>query len=172
MGDLKDQLKKARLLSEKDAKRIAHEQRVVRHEKGREGIEAEAARKREELLALQAEQREKTREAQAKIDAARKEAEARARVAVLVRQRAVRGVDGPRRFYFVTRSGRIPFVSVGVEAARALEGGVHAIVEVPGSAPEAFVIVDRRTAGELLAVEPGLVRFLVDQPPAGAPPAS
>ena len=34
MGDLRDQLKKANLLSKKDAKRIAHEERVHRKQKG------------------------------------------------------------------------------------------------------------------------------------------
>ena len=39
MGDLRDQLKKAKILSDKDAKRLAHEERVHRKEVGREGLE-------------------------------------------------------------------------------------------------------------------------------------
>ena len=41
MGDLRDQLKKANLISKKDQKRLEHEQRVRRKKVGREGLEQE-----------------------------------------------------------------------------------------------------------------------------------
>ena len=40
--NMRDQLKKAKLLSDKQAKQLAHSQRVERKEKGREQLEQEA----------------------------------------------------------------------------------------------------------------------------------
>ena len=40
--NLRDQLKKANLISDKKAKQLAHQQRVERKEKGREQLEQEA----------------------------------------------------------------------------------------------------------------------------------
>jgi hypothetical protein len=48
--NLRDQLKQAKLLSDKKAKQLAHEARVERTEKGREAIEQEAQQRRDERL--------------------------------------------------------------------------------------------------------------------------
>ena len=49
MGDLRDQLKKAKLLSDKKARQLAHEERVHRKKVGREGLEKEQSERQAEL---------------------------------------------------------------------------------------------------------------------------
>lgn len=63
MGNLRDQLKKARLLSEKDARRLAHEERV-RHKDigGAKASDQEKAEHQEALARKRAEQAAKDRQ--------------------------------------------------------------------------------------------------------------
>ena len=70
---LRDQLKKANLLSDKDAKRLAHEARVERADKGREQLEAEAAARQQELAQMSAKERERTKAEQEALDRQRKQ---------------------------------------------------------------------------------------------------
>ena len=72
---LRDQLKKANLLSDKDAKRLAHEARVERKEKGREVLEQEAASRQQELEGLAAQDRERVRLEQERAERERKQRE-------------------------------------------------------------------------------------------------
>lgn len=62
MGNLRDQLEKAKLLSEKDARRLAHEERV-RHKEigGADAADREKAEHQEELARRRAEQAEADR---------------------------------------------------------------------------------------------------------------
>ena len=72
---LRDQFKKANLLSDKEARRLAHEARLERAEKGREGLDAEAATRQRELELLQTRERDRTRREQEQLDAERKQRE-------------------------------------------------------------------------------------------------
>ena len=70
--NLRDQLKKAKLLDEKRSRQLAHEERVHRKKVGRDGVEAESKQRGEELTKLQAQEREQIKQAQAELDAQRK----------------------------------------------------------------------------------------------------
>ena len=61
MGDLRDALRKANVLSKKDARRLAHEERVHRSEVGRKGQEVERNEHQQELSRQQQEQRQRSR---------------------------------------------------------------------------------------------------------------
>ena len=160
MGNLRDELLKAKVLSQKDNKRIAHEQRVERTEKGREGVEAEQRRHQEEIRRLMEERKARTREAQARLDEERQVAQRRAQIVDLVRSHAQKPGGGNRRFHFVTRSGAIPFVTVDMDAGRKLEAGQLAIVEDLSVDRETFVFVERAVAQKVQDVDREAVRFL------------
>ena len=64
MGDLRDALRKANVLSKKDAKRLAHEERVHRSQVGREGQERERDQRQQELAQQRQEQRQRSRRGQ------------------------------------------------------------------------------------------------------------
>ncbi len=124
MGNLRDQLKQAKLLSKKAAKRLAHEERIHRSQAGSEGLEQEQQDRRTELREMQETQRAETRESQAELDARRRQREARAACEEILRSEArppQRG--GQRRFYFELADGRIPQLSLtDVEHAAMLAG--------------------------------------------------
>jgi uncharacterized protein YaiL (DUF2058 family) len=167
MGSLRDQFKKAGILSNKDAKRLAHEARIERTAKGNQGLEQEAAARQAELQALRQEQRRAAQEAQAQLDAQREQARRLAELRELVLSRALRQGGGPRRFHFVARSGAVPFVAVDQDLGKRLEAGQLGIVVEPS--PRAanqpleqdnHLLVDRAVAQKVREVEPELVRFL------------
>ena len=163
MGNLKDELLKAKLLSQKEGKRIAHEQRLERHEKGREALEAEAQARQEELRGLREQQKQRTQEAQARLDAERKRQARRAELTELLRSHALRQPSGPRRFHFMTRSGSLPFFAVDQDLGRRIESGMLCIVEDLGAPFESFVLVDRATAHKVLEFDRDAVRFMAGE---------
>ena len=165
MGSLKDQFKKAGLLSKTAAKRLAHEERVVRKEKGRDAVVSEEKDHQRELSEKREDDKARVRAAQAQLDAERRHAEKLAEVRELVRSRAVQA-RGPRRFHFVARSGHVPSVGIDPDVARQLETGQIAIVVDPQDAADGdqardrHVLVERATAQRVLEVDAKLVRFL------------
>jgi RNA recognition motif-containing protein len=67
---------------------------------------------------------------------------------------------GARRFYFVARDNRIPFLDLSDELASRLEKGLAAIVEIPAQGIDDYTIVPRAVAQQMRSVDPELVRFL------------
>ncbi len=112
MGNpLRDQLKKAKLLSKKDAKRLAHEERVHRKDVGREGIEKEQADRQQEIEQQRASERERDRARQQELEAARLEQQEVAACREILRtQVAAPGRGGRIRWFFETPSGHLPFL--------------------------------------------------------------
>lgn len=75
---------------------------------------------------------------------------------------------GARRFYFVTREGKMPFIDISDELTSRLEKGIASIVEVPMEKNEEYTVVPRSVAVQMQAFDPESVRFLN----APAPPDS
>ena len=72
---------------------------------------------------------------------------------------------GARRFYFVTRENKIPFLDLSEELTSRLERGMAAIVELPGEAIDEYTIVPRAVALQMQSVDPESVRFLNPEAP-------
>lgn len=129
MGNLRDQLKKAKVLSKKDAKRLAHEERVKRKEVGREALEQEDLERKEELAKLQSADRERDRERQAELDRERKAGEERAACAEILRSRVEPPPRGGRiRWFFETPSGALPWLLLNHAELAQLNGGNLCVV--------------------------------------------
>jgi len=159
MQDLRSQLLKAGLIDKKAKQHADRQARTDDRRKGAEATAREEQTRQEQFQGRREEQRDadRRRERQRQVDRAAHEE--RFRLRDLVRQGAVReGRRGRRRFYFVTRAGRIPFVEIAEELGLQLEAGRAAIVEVP-LAKDEYEIVARGTAERVWAVEPELVRF-------------
>ncbi|MCA8975705.1 MAG: DUF2058 family protein [Planctomycetes bacterium] len=125
--NLRDQFKKAKLLSDKDARRLAHEARVERTEKGREGLEQEAKQRQQEIEALQAREREKVRREQ---DQRESERRLRAEVAAARALLAAARKPGPGavKFYFETGDGALPWLELSPREAQELRAGALCVV--------------------------------------------
>ncbi|MFK7742960.1 MAG: DUF2058 family protein [Planctomycetota bacterium] len=125
--NMRDQLKKAKLLSDKKAKQLAHDQRVERKEKGREQIESEAKTRRDEVQQMRDSDRESTRRAQQRLEQERKQREERVAVDVLL-QDAKKPGPGTVKFYFATDDGALPWLELSSREAQELRAGQLCVV--------------------------------------------
>ena len=109
---LRDQFKKANLLSDKDARRLAHEARIERKEKSRAQLEQEQAGRQQELNRLQAEDRERTAREQQQLDLQKKQHDEAAAVAAILQDEARKPGPGNARWYFETADGLLPWLEL------------------------------------------------------------
>jgi uncharacterized protein YaiL (DUF2058 family) len=124
---LRDQFKKANLLSDKEARRLAHEARIERTEKGREGLDAESANRQRELEQLTARERERTRREQEQVEAERRQREERLAVQTLLAEAKKPG-PGPVKFYFEAGDGSLPWLEVSPREAQEVRAGALCVV--------------------------------------------
>jgi len=124
---LRDQLKKANLLSDKDARRLAHESRVERKEKGREVLEQEAAARQQELEALSGKERERTQKEQEAAERQKKQREELAAVQALLADAKKPGA-GTVKYYFEAPDGSLPWLELAPREAQEVRAGQLCIV--------------------------------------------
>lgn len=124
---LRDQFKKANLLSDKDARRLAHESRVERSEKGREVLEQEAAARQQELAKLSTQERERIRKEQERADRERLQREEFAAVQALLAG-AKKAGPGAVKFYFATADGHLPWLELSPREAQEVRSGHLCVV--------------------------------------------
>ena len=72
---------------------------------------------------------------------------------------------GSRRFYFVTRENKIPFLDISDDLTSRLEKGLAAIVEIPGQEDEEFTVVPRAVAQRMKNVDSDAVLFFNPEQP-------
>lgn len=163
MGDLSEELLKAGLISQKKFKQTQHTERVKHTAVGAKGLEAEEQTRRaaqdRQRDSQRAQDRQRVREQHHVVE----EQATRARLKDIVRGGAVKAAAaGNRKYYFETTSGKLPYVEVNDEAARALQHGELAIVQIPDVKLERFVILPARIAVQVKQLEPDLLRVFRD----------
>jgi uncharacterized protein YaiL (DUF2058 family) len=77
----------------------------------------------------------------------------------LIRRGLVATTPGNKRFHYVDRVGRIPFLELGEDTVRGLSNGALAIVESCGASSEETVVVTAETARQLTQCAPDAIRF-------------
>lgn len=161
MGDLTKQLLEAGLINEKQAKKAKHDKRMKRAKVGDKGLEAEERKRDEAHREKRAQRSEADRERNRAAELERLERVSRDRLRDLVRSNTIgKDVAGNRRYYFVARDNKVPFVEVSDAAVRRLQHGDLGIVEVPDQSRERFAILARNHALQVHATAPELVRVL------------
>ncbi len=160
MQSLRDQLLKAGIVNRKQKEVGDREARTEARRAGAKALEADARDRQAAFEAREAERRQRDRQREREA-AARQDARDRGRQCrAIAESGAVReGRGGPRRFHFVARSGRIPYLRVSEEMARDLEQGRYAIAETSEGPVERFDIVARVTAERLVGIDAETVRF-------------
>ena len=108
--NLRDQLKKANLISDKEAKRLAHEERVKRKTTGREEAEQEVEARQAELQAKRDADRERDRQRQQELEADRKLREERAACEALLASESRAPERGSASWHFELPDGRLPML--------------------------------------------------------------
>lgn len=152
MGSLQEELMKARLVDKKQRKKAAHDKRVHQSKVGRDGLEEEKLTKERQRQAQAEEKRSKDRQLDAERQKARDAAGGENRLKSLISGTLLQGgTGGARRFCYVNRRNRVPFLEVNDDIARRLTRGELAIVEtedgkvglVPGPAAREIVELDK-----------------------------
>ncbi len=168
MGNLRDELLKKGVISDKRARAVIHEEKARQKKLGPEAVEAER-RAREEAAQRQAEARVRADREREEERQRRHEEELKTnRVPGLIRLGLVRdGGTGTRRFYFVTRENTVSYLEISDTAFRSLVEGRAAIVESSGVARLDFCLVAGEQAAEIAKLDRECVRFWN----AGEPPA-
>jgi hypothetical protein len=162
--NMRDQLKKAKLLSDKKAKQLAHSARVERKEKGREKLEQESVQRQQEVAQMRAQSSESTRREQAEIERERKQREEQVAIDVLLADAKKPG-PGTVKFYFAARDGSLPWLELSPREAKEVSAGQLCVVRVGPSGTHVYRLlpleVGRRVANarpEALAYAPkGLI---------------
>lgn len=132
MGDLRDQLLKAGLVSRDQAKKVDKDQRARRKARGDRALRAEADRANRQAEQRAAQQRAADR---ARGLDANKELEAKELLARVVQIAESNTLDcrigGPKRWYYETASGALPCLELSDRATRMLESGQAAVIAAP-----------------------------------------
>jgi uncharacterized protein len=160
MGNLRDEILKKGLTSEKRARAVVHEEKARQKKLSPEELAAEHAA-REAAAAREIEERraaDRRREEERKVHAAEnREAH---RVEDLILLGLVKDGGGNRRFYFVTREQTISFLELSDGGHRGLADGRVGIVESGGLTRMDFCLVAAEQAAAIASLDPDRVRFL------------
>jgi predicted phage gp36 major capsid-like protein len=157
MGNLRDQLEKAKILSGKESKRLAHEERVERKEKGRETLEQEQARRQQELTAQQAQERERIRREQERLDAERKAHEEAAAARALLAD--ARKPGGTVKWYFQAKDGSLPWLECSPREAQELRAGMVCVVRTGPAGTHTYRLLPTEQARRVAKVLPDAVAW-------------
>ncbi len=162
MGDLRDQLLKAGLVTDKQVKKAASAERRRKKAKGHKALARERAQREAEAEAKRRQRIERDRAAGKARAAQAATAEQRAQAEQIVRANKVPGATrGGRRWYYERPDGRVPYVTLSDEAAEGLERGRFALVgSGPGNDGRGVIVVTRDAAQRVQALDPERVLFL------------
>ena len=127
MGNMRDALRKANVLSKKDERRLKHQERVHRSDVGREGLEDEQRERQRDLGEKQAEDRARTQAIQQEREAVRQAAAERAACEDLLAREVVR--PGSRSSFFLELpDGSLPCLGLGPVESQNLRAGAVCLV--------------------------------------------
>jgi transcription elongation GreA/GreB family factor len=155
---LRDQFKKANILSDKEARRLAHEARVERTEKGREGLEQDAAQRQRELDQLQSRERERVRRETERSENERRQREELVAVRVLVNDAKKPG-PGTVKFYFEAGDGTLPWLEVSPREAQEVRAGSLCVVRSGPPTTHTYRLLSLEATKRVAKVWPEAVVF-------------
>ena len=175
---LKEQMLKAGLITEKEAREATHKTRVAHKKTDRRQREAEAEKSKTALKRQKQSESEGDRASNRAREEARKRTESghqdrqrgESAFSAVYREGLIAKWEGPRRYYFA-QDGRVEYLLVSDEAGRRLEHGRAAIVRGEKN-PARLCLMNGGAAKKLRGLDPGrIVTFHEQEPPAAAAPA-
>ena len=160
MSDLRDELRKAGLVSAKQLRQAKHQERVHRKEVGPEGLASERAAVDQAFQRQQEERRQQDREREEALRRRQEELQRNEALRTGIRGGWMReATSGARRLYFVVDGGRVTYLDLSDGAMRRLLGGSAAIAETRGAVRGEFCVVDGHAAQALAREHPEVIRF-------------
>jgi uncharacterized protein YaiL (DUF2058 family) len=150
MSDLREQLKKAGLVTDKQLRQARHQERVHASQVGREGILAERSAAIERLRLEDEERKRLDREREEQKRRKQEEDAARNRIATLIQTGWIReATAGARRYFFELPGGRVTFLDLTEQAMRQVGSGGAAIARTMGHVRGEFCVITATAAAEL-----------------------
>jgi len=156
--NMRDQLKKAKLLSDKKAKQLAHEQRVERKEKGREKLEEEASARQREVEQMRQEERENTRRDQAELERQRKQQEEQKAIDVVLASAKKPG-PGQVTFYFQASDGSLPWLELSPREAQEVTAGQLCVMRMGAVGTHVYRLLPVDLARRVAKARPDALAF-------------
>jgi len=153
---LRDQFKKANLLSDKEERRLAHEARVERSQKGHEVLAKEAEQHQRELQQLAARERERVRIASERAAAEQRQREELAAVRQLLVEAKKPG-PGTVKYYFATADGSLPWLELSPREAQEVRAGALCVVRQGGAATHTYRLLPLKQTHRIARVMPEAV---------------
>lgn len=151
-------MRKAGLVSSKQARQSQHQERVRRKEIGHRGLESEQQERERQARLEQEQQRARDQEAERERRARLESAARSADLVGMVASGLVPGATaGSRQYFFTLASGQITYLELSDGAHKALQNGAAAIVESLGAVRSPFCVVTVQTAQALRQHRPELV---------------
>lgn len=160
MADMREALRKAGLVSDKQVRQTRHQDRVHRKEVGRDGVEQERREQQERAEKEAHEKRERDRLIEQERNAQRVQApDGSFDPARAIAQGLLPGtIGGNRQYYFQAGGGKISYLELSDNAARMLATGGAALVDNLGGKKPRFVLVTVQTATLLAEHAPHVIR--------------
>lgn len=156
--NMRDQLKKAKLLSDKKAKQLAHEQRVERKQKGHAQLEQEQKQRQQEVQQLRDQERENTRRDQQELERERKQRAEQVAVDELIASAKKPG-PGTVKFYFATPDGALPWLELSPREAQEVRAGQLCVVRHGPAGTHTYRLLPADGARRVHQVRPDAVAF-------------
>jgi uncharacterized protein YaiL (DUF2058 family) len=166
---MREALRKAGIVSSKEARQSEHQERVRRKQLGHEGLKAEQRQRAEQSRKEQEQKRARDRQVERERQARLESAQERLDVVGMIASGLVQGAgSGSKQYFFTLPSGQITYLELSDSAYKSLQAGSAAIVESSGAVPSQLCVVSAQTARALQAHRPEVVLELV--PPGGDRP--
>lgn len=159
MGNLRDQLKKAKLLSEQESRRLAHQERVERKEKGREVLEQEHADRQQQLASMQLGERQRTAQQQAEFEAERKAREEQAAVRSILQNETRKAGPGMNKWYFEAADGSLPWLELSPRDAQEVRAGMICVVRTGPAGTHDYRLLGTELTKRVAKLLPEVVAF-------------
>ena len=153
---LRDQFKKANLISDKEARRLAHEARVERTEKGRETLDQEAAARQQELEKAKLHERERDRREGERAEAERKQREEALAVRTLLDEAKKPG-PGAVKFYFESEDGSLPWLQLSPREAQEVGAGALCVVRAGSAGTHTYRLLPLEVTKRVARTMPDVV---------------
>jgi uncharacterized protein YaiL (DUF2058 family) len=153
---LRDQFKKANLISDKDARRLAHDARIERSQKGREALDQEAKERQQQIEQLQGQERDRNRRDQERLDAERRQREELAAVQALLASAKKPG-PGTVKFYFAANDGSLPWLEVSPREAQEMRAGAACVVRTGPPATHTYRLLPLEATKRVARLLPEVV---------------
>ncbi len=160
MADMRDALKKAGMVSDKQIRQTKHQDRVKRKELGLDGLEAERQKRDDRYREEQSKKKHTDKKTNLLKAASQVDLEKKTALKRIIKEENILAREGGnKRFYFQLPDGTIPFIEISPILGKRLAQGDAAIVDSEQILIDDFAVLSGKAAHQLSALEQERIIF-------------